>query len=148
MLCTNDSTGHGVHKASGDRYATLFKPAADGGPGLLAAHPVLARYLAGIFRARPGAVRARAGRLRARGMIVPSSQSGLYGAFAKSTHHTEALDRCPKRFRGVFLPGQWGSDGELRVLGSWHDGLADAPSRVPLRRGGMAARAPPRSSLS
>jgi hypothetical protein len=36
--------------------------------------------------------------------------------------------------------GGYGMDGPLRVLGSWNDSLLETPSRVPLDRGGMAAR--------
>ena len=79
--------------ASGDRYAAMFPS--------LAHHPVLVKYLEGIFGT---------------------------------------------------AEGNWGPDGlpalclgepcDVRVLGSWHDELAQKPSRVPLVRGGMAPRGP------
>eukprot|EP01046_Picozoa_sp_COSAG06_P068973 COSAG06_NODE_18595_length_878_cov_1.284981_1_plen_172_part_01 len=41
---------------------------------------------------------------------------------------------------GIFGSDDWSSDGPLQVLGSWDDYLLETPSRVPLRRGGMAER--------
>lgn len=66
-----------------------------------------------------------------------------YAALFKGGMLTEhpVLRRYVEAITGAPVGG-YGIDGCLRVLGSWNDSLSQTPSRVPLDRGGMAARGP------